>query len=265
MRRGFVYHHNGPRARCVGADHGRCEEYWDGVGAYHAQKWGDRWRRSVYSFGVCPHGEVFVGQGWLRRQAANGRDVVGDDDGTDADWYTILFFVGGGAYGGFDTGEPEERPTQAMLDTAADLVARGQANGHAGTRVLSHNLFKPKACPGPTLSHVAAELDRLAGLDPEDTMRFTPAEATMYAHAAYREIAGREPEAGAAEAWGDLIARDARQLFRLYALLAKEARERLLAETASSRKTVAMYDPDSVRAIVAEGLAAAQAAFAAAD
>lgn len=275
MRRGFVLHHNGPPANCVGRPHHRCIDFWNNVGEYHAAKWGDAWIRSVYSFGICPHGEVFVGQGWLNRQAANGRDVVGPNDGGDSEWYTILCFVGGGAYGGFDTGSPEEAVTPMMDHAIRELIDRGRVNGHAQDRVLSHNQFKPKACPGPTLTALAHALDNNPTLS-EDNMEFTRDEAFMYVSAQYHEIAGRAPEPGAAEAWADLVAGDARQQFRLISLLSQEARQRTaakiqaliagLADVNTKLEDIELDDATEteVRAIVAEGLQAALEAFGAA-
>ena len=159
-KRGVVIHHNGPQANCVGQPHDRCERFWDGVRRYHGQKFGAKWAEtSLYSFGVCPHGSTFIGCGWHKNQAANGSDRVGVDDGRDSEWYTVLAFYGGGAWGGFDTGEPEEPVTLATLNAIEGLRHDGIARGYCRTRVLPHNVFKSKACPAETLTRFAISLD----------------------------------------------------------------------------------------------------------
>lgn len=270
-----MIHHNGPPARCVGQPHRRCEDFWANVGTFHAGKFGDAWARSLYSFGICPHGILFVGQGWDRRQAANGRDVVGTDDGIDAEWYTVLAFHGGGAYAGFDTGSPEEPVTDDMRDAIRRLIHEGRTSGRCQNRVLSHNQFKPKACPAQTLTAFARELDTNPTLS-EENMEFTRPEAFLYATASYLEIAGRDPEPGAADAWADVIVADARNMFRLQSLLTKEQRERTAARLAKIAAGLASVDAEldgvsldgpeeaEVRRIVAEGLQAAVAVFGAA-
>lgn len=153
MREGFTIHHNGPAARCIGQPHARCVAFWGAVVAYHTSSppKGKGWSGVAYSFGVCPHGQRFTGQGWNRRQFANGADLVGADDGNDASWYTILAFVGGGP----GTGFPEEIPTPEMIAGVAALIEEGRRTVCCGSRVLPHNAFKRKACPGPTFVALA--------------------------------------------------------------------------------------------------------------
>lgn len=152
MKRGFSVHHNGPPANCVGQGHSRCESFWRAVRRYHGQTFGAKWEPySLYSFGMCPHGIRFVGNGWDRRQAANGRDVVGANDGTDAEWFTVLAFLGG-----------DEKPTLQMIAGLRSLVQEGRDTRRCGQRVLPHNRFKPKACPGPELTDLAYAWDNRA-------------------------------------------------------------------------------------------------------
>ena len=166
-KKGFSIHHNGPPAKCVDKTHDRCERFWDGVRAYHGKKFGSKWAAtSLYSFGVCPHGQLFVGCGWFKNQAANGSDQVGADDGRDRDWFTVLAFVGGGAYGGFNTGSPEEKVTAEMERGIVSLITTGRTKGYCDRRVLPHNAFKSKACPAATLTALAAQLDNGATSPP---------------------------------------------------------------------------------------------------
>jgi hypothetical protein len=164
VRKGVVIHHNGPPAKCVDQPHDRCERFWRGVRDYHVNTKG--WSDIAYSFGVCPHGQMLAGRGWHRSQWANGSDQVGVDDGRDSEWYTVLAFVGGGAYGGFNTGSPEEQVTADMQRGIIEVIRQGRAAKFCDHRVLPHNVFKSKACPGPTLTALAIRLDGGASTPP---------------------------------------------------------------------------------------------------
>jgi len=150
MKKGFVIHHNGPSANCIGKPHSRCISFWNGVKAYHQQKWPDS-NDIAYSFGVCPHGTRFVGRGWNKNQYAGGTDVVGHDDGPDSAWFSVLEFIGGGP----GTGYPNEAPTEAMVADTKSLIAEGRKAEHCGTQVLPHNAFKVKPCPGSEFTVLA--------------------------------------------------------------------------------------------------------------
>lgn len=147
---GWTVHWNGPAAKCIGQPHRRCVAFFDAVKRYHGDKFGAKWAAtSLYSFGICPHGARFTGCGWDRNQAANGTDQVGPNDGRDADWYTVFVFLGEG-----------ESPTEAMVDAVRDLISEGRRTGRCGNRVLPHNAFKPKTCPGPDFTAHAKAWDR---------------------------------------------------------------------------------------------------------
>jgi hypothetical protein len=153
MRKGFTIHHNGPQANCVGQPHARCEQFWRAVRDFHVNEKG--WSGIAYSFGTCPHGVPFVGQGWDRRQFANGADIVPPNDGADSEWYTVLAFVGGGE----GTGEPEEIPTAAMVNTVRNLIAEGRRTRRCGLAVKPHSDFKRKPCPGETFTRLTRAWD----------------------------------------------------------------------------------------------------------
>lgn len=146
MRRGFVIHWNGPAASCVGRDHSRCERFWQAVRDYHVNTKG--WSDIAYSFGICPHGTRFTGRGWDQRQWANGTDQVGPDDGGDQYWYTVLSFIGEG-----------EHPTAEMVQGVRDLIQEGRDWARCMDRVLPHNAFKVKTCPGPEFTTYAQAWD----------------------------------------------------------------------------------------------------------
>ena len=153
MKNGFVIHHNGPPANCLGKPHTRCVAFWNAVKAYHQQKWPDS-NDIAYSFGICPHGIRFVGRGWDKNQFAGGKDVVGHDDGPDSAWYSVLAFVGGDT----STGDTEP-PTDAMVAGVIALIDEGRDSGRCAARVLPHSAFKFKPCPGPEFTVLARAWD----------------------------------------------------------------------------------------------------------
>jgi hypothetical protein len=146
VKLGWTIHWNGPAANVVGREHTRCVAFWRAVRNFHVNTNG--WSDIAYSFGVCPHGEIFEGRGWHRNQFANGTDQVGENDGNDRDWYTALCFIGEG-----------EHPPPAMTDALHHLVDQGRVSGACGLRVLPHNAFRRKSCPGPELTAWAAYWD----------------------------------------------------------------------------------------------------------
>jgi len=166
-KRGVVIHWNGPPANCVGQPHRRCVAFFDAVKRYHGDKFGSKWAAtSLYSFGVCPHGMRFTGCGWDRNQAANGTDQVGTFDGRDSEWFTVIVFLGEG-----------EKPTPEMVEGVRALIAEGRRTGRCARRVLPHNAFKRKTCPGPEFTALAREWDN-ADLDAPATT--TSEEDEMY-------------------------------------------------------------------------------------
>lgn len=153
MRRGFVIHHNGPNANCLGKPHSRCMNFWAGVKAYHQAKWPTS-NDIAYSFGVCPHGIRFEGRGWFKRQYANGADQVGTFDGNDSEWYTVLTFIGYDEKTGI-----EEQPTPQMVEGVKALIRDGRERKLCSDRVLPHNRFKKKRCPGHVFTALASVWD----------------------------------------------------------------------------------------------------------
>lgn len=106
------------------------------------------WSDSAYSFMVGQSGTVFEVRGDEWDQFANGSDSVGPNDGADRDFYTIMVMIGEG-----------EKPTPAAENSVKAVVAHLRGLG-AGNRVLPHNAFKRKTCPGVELTELAARLDR---------------------------------------------------------------------------------------------------------
>lgn len=225
-KRGFVIHHDRGGDFTLGLEakpHRACERYWNGIKDFHADKFGEKWRATtVYSFGMCPHGVRFVGCGWNMNQAANGTDRVGEYDGRDADWYTVLCFVAG-----------PEGASGPMLTGLQDLLLDGRDTGRCGRAVLPHNAFKVKECPGEHLTALAATWHNQPIIVPseEDPMLFNEGEAIMHVVASYADIVGRSPQPGDAdwpyvESHAKQLVADPKHYFRLQALLVKELRLR---------------------------------------
>jgi len=151
MKKGWTVHHNGPPAKCilngVVQSHERCKSFWKGVTDFHTNPPpdGQGWSANAYSFGICPHGERFVSNGWDKNQFANGSDDVGEENGPNSEWYSVLMFVGGGG----TTGYPEEKPTPEMDRGLIDLINEGRDTGRCGMAVKPHSDWKVKDCPGP--------------------------------------------------------------------------------------------------------------------
>lgn len=170
MKRGFTIHHNGPPAQCIGRDHSRCIAFWNAVRDFHVNAKG--WSDIAYSFGTCPHGVRFMGRGWDRNQFANGADIVGINDGPDSEWYSVLVFVGGD----HSTGDTEA-PTSEMVRATAELITEGRSSGRCGMRVLPHNAWKPKPCPGPQFTALANAWDNQPITIDQEEDDMTPEEA----------------------------------------------------------------------------------------
>jgi hypothetical protein len=166
-KRGFTIHHNGPNANCLGRPHSRCEAFWASVRSYHTAEPpnGRGWSDIAYSFGICPHGLRLVGRGWDRAQWANGSDVVGVDDGRDAEWYSVLVFIGWDDKTGI-----EEQPTTEMVAATAALIDEGRRTNRCDTRVTPHNFWKQKRCPGLVFTALAKEWDNAPLTIEEDDM-----------------------------------------------------------------------------------------------
>lgn len=151
VKQGFVIHHNGPNVGFDESDpHSRCIAYWSGVKAYHMNTKG--WSDIAYSFGECPHGTRFVGRGWDKNQFANGSDVVGVNDGKDSEWYTVLVFLG---WNDNYTNPVDEEPSTEMVAGVTKLITEGRTSGRCGMRILPHNAFKIKRCPGAYFTNYA--------------------------------------------------------------------------------------------------------------
>lgn len=147
-RSGVVLHWNGPP---MGFDPSHPNEQRErravrAIVDFHRDSAG--WSDGAYSFiaGHVPD-VVYEVRGDVWDQFANGRDVVGADDGNDREWYSVMCLIGEG-----------EEMSPTMEHNVLAAIDRCRANG-AGMRVLPHSDFKYKACPGPDLTRLARRVD----------------------------------------------------------------------------------------------------------
>ncbi len=159
-RRGLVGHHNGPdmnldwqnwsNSRLLDRELALVR----GIQRYHMNNLG--WSDSAYSWFLGQSGNLYECRGEAWDQFANGTDVVGEDDGTDRVWYTVMCMIG---WNDNRANPVDEEPSPAMLESFQWLVGHVRDLG-ADNRVLPHNDFKVKRCPGVTISQECDRLDR---------------------------------------------------------------------------------------------------------
>lgn len=163
-RRGVVAHHNGPNMRIdttlphddlVDVDRGRVRA----IQRFHQGTLG--WSDTAYSWFIGQSGTLFEGRGIDWDQFANGEDQVGPNDGTDREWYTVMFLIGWDPATGV-----EEQPTAAALATFRWLINDLRSKG-AGHQVRPHSDFKHKHCPGDTVRELCRSYD-MTQIDEED-------------------------------------------------------------------------------------------------
>lgn len=151
-RKGVVLHWNGPPLRLdprqgAPALLRRETAIVRAVQRFHQEQ--QKWSDSAYSYMVGQSGTVFEVRGEDWDQFANGDDVIGANDGSDRDYYTIMVMIGEG-----------EWPTREAIESVKAIVVHLRGLG-AGNRVLPHNAFKRKTCPGVELTELAHSLDRV--------------------------------------------------------------------------------------------------------
>lgn len=129
-RAGVVIHYDGSDQGLAGKPHSACVAYWKNTRSFHM---GARrgWADIGYSFGCCPHGEVFEGRGLGKVQAAQ--------PGGNATWYSATLMSG-----------PTEDPTPAQIDAVRQLRAWLMSRGVGGA-VRGHRDFFSTSCPGDRL------------------------------------------------------------------------------------------------------------------
>jgi hypothetical protein len=128
--RGLVIHYDGSKQGLAGKPHTACIAYWKNTRAFHVGA-NRGWADIGYSFGACPHGEVFEGRGLNRMQAAQ--------PGGNDTWYSCTLMGG-----------PGEKPTAAQINAVRELRAWLMSKGVAGA-VKGHRDFYSTSCPGDLL------------------------------------------------------------------------------------------------------------------
>ena len=127
---GIAVHWAGEAQRL--GNHTQCVSRWRDWQAFHMGSRG--WSDIAYNWGVCDHGNLFVGRGWGIRSAANGTDSANDR-------YLAVCWMGGEG----------EIPSARALATIEFLIQDCRLRG-AGMDVQPHRHFYSTACPGPVLS-----------------------------------------------------------------------------------------------------------------
>lgn len=128
--KGLVIHYDGSVQGLAGKSHGECVAYWKRTRSFHMGS-SRGWADIGYSFGACPHGEVFEGRGMHHVQAAQ--------PGGNSTWYSVTLMSG-----------PGERPTDAQVDAVRQLRRWLMGQGVAGA-VKGHRDFYSTSCPGDVL------------------------------------------------------------------------------------------------------------------
>ena len=129
-RNGLVIHYDGSNQGLAGKPHSACVTYWKNTRRFHmgaSRGWAD----IGYSFGACPHGEVFEGRGLGRTQAAQ--------PGGNTTWYSVTLMSG-----------PAEDPTPEQVEAVRQLRAWLMSKG-VGPAVKGHRDFFSTSCPGDRL------------------------------------------------------------------------------------------------------------------
>jgi hypothetical protein len=129
---GLVIHYDGSKQGLASKPHTACIAYWKQTRAFHtgpARGWADL----GYSFGACPHGEIFEGRGLNRAQAAQGTTAG------NRNWYSVTLMSG-----------PGEEPTAAQIEAVRELRAWLMAKGLGG-QIRGHRDFFGTSCPGDAL------------------------------------------------------------------------------------------------------------------
>ena len=135
--KGIVVHYDGNN-QGLAKDHDKCVDYWQATRKYHMVTNG--WLDIGYSYGVCPHGNVFEGRGFGWEQAAQRSDPGKMPHG-NTDYVSVTFMSG-------KTEKPTVEQTWAFVDLCEVLVQK-----HGVKFVLfEHRDFSDTDCPGPILS-----------------------------------------------------------------------------------------------------------------
>lgn len=134
--KGLVVHYDGADQNLANKAHTECVEYWVNTFAAHKRK---GWNGIGYSYGVCPHGEIFEGRGYGWEQAAQ-KSTAGKIQNGNTDWCSVTFMSG-----------PGEVPTDEQIKAFRTLRTFLMRKGMKGA-VKVHGDFTATDCPGTVLA-----------------------------------------------------------------------------------------------------------------
>lgn len=137
---GMVAHYDSANQGLAKKPHTACISYWVNTRVFHVKTRG--WSDIGYSYGVCPHGEIFEGRGFGYQQAAQVQQGNGMPNGNSR-WVSCTFMSG-----------PTEEPTPEQLGAWARLRAWLMDAHGLASAVKRHKDFSQTDCPGKILSEL---------------------------------------------------------------------------------------------------------------
>lgn len=137
--KGIAVHYDGADQNLANKPHASCVAYWVRTFAAHKAK---GWNGIGYSYGVCPHGEIFEGRGYGFVQAAQKSGKGKLPDGNER-WISCTFMSG-----------PGEVPTPEQITAFRTLRTFVMRKGNKGV-VKVHSDFTATDCPGTVLTKLA--------------------------------------------------------------------------------------------------------------
>lgn len=150
---GMVVHFDGRNKGMAKKPHAACVNYWKGVRIYHMENNG--WLDIGYSYGVCPHGEIFEGRGYNRQQAAE-LPTPGKMQYGNSRWVSCSFMS-----------SPGEHPTPAQITAFQQLRKQLMGKGMRSA-VLCHSDFSDTDCPGTVLREMVRSKSILKAITPPE-------------------------------------------------------------------------------------------------
>lgn len=131
--KGLVIHYDGGNRKLTEKEHLECLKYWQWCRKFHMEERG--WKDIGYSFGVCPHGIIFVGRGFGKEQAAQ--------PGGNRDWCSVTLMLGIG-----------EKPTEDQINGVRTLRDNLMEDHGMKDAVSWHSHFFKTDCPGDILRNM---------------------------------------------------------------------------------------------------------------
>lgn len=156
--KGLVVHYDGADQNLANKVHDKCIAYWVRTFAAHKAK---GWNGIGYSYGVCPHGEIFEGRGYGFVQAAQKSGKGKLPDGNER-WVSCTFMSG-----------PGEVPTDKQITAFRTLRTHVMRKGNKGV-VKVHGDFTATDCPGTVLTKLARSGKLIKDDETEELIKTLP-------------------------------------------------------------------------------------------